>query len=145
MTEEGFGSGYEVLEHTADVGLRIWAPTLEGVFSAACEGMVEILGAEGAAPPAGEPRSVDVHAEAAEVEGLLVDWLSEVLYHLDESEACLAGVRGLEVDETSLRATLDLSPCEQGWSGTELKAATYHQLSLARDDAGWRGTVFFDV
>ena len=145
MTGQPLGSGYVVLEHTADVGLRVWAPTLEGVFSAACEGMVEILGAEAPAPPARDLRSVDVHAEAAEVEGLLVDWLNEVLYHLDESEACLAGVRQLTVAETYLRATLDLSPCQEGWSGTELKAATYHQLSLARDDAGWRGTVFFDV
>ncbi|MFN2545118.1 MAG: archease, partial [Actinomycetota bacterium] len=37
--------GYEILEHTADVGIRAFAPTLASVFEQAAWGLAEILGA----------------------------------------------------------------------------------------------------
>ena len=36
--------GFELLEHTADVGIRAWAGSLEEAFEQATEGLAEAIG-----------------------------------------------------------------------------------------------------
>ena len=58
--------GFELLEHTADVGIRAWAATLEEAFEHATEGLAEVQGAGPGAVPrcigAWEPVPVEVTA-----------------------------------------------------------------------------------
>ena len=67
--------GHELVEHTADVGLHVWAPTLEAVFAEAAIGLVGVMG-HGEGSPADE----DVEIDAPDLDALFVDWLSEVLF-----------------------------------------------------------------
>ncbi|HEX2267128.1 MAG TPA: archease, partial [Actinomycetota bacterium] len=87
--------------------------------------------------------SVEVHA--TDIEALLVEWMNEVLYALDDEEACVHAVRVTEVGETELMADVEISACGGTPEATELKAATYHQLSVRKTDTEWEATVFFDV
>jgi SHS2 domain-containing protein len=138
---------FEILEHTADIGLRVWGATCEELFENAAWGLAEILGAratEGEAdrkPVAGPA----VNARAADVEALLVEWLNEVLFALERSGACLADVEALKVTPDEADGNLLLVPCDGPRNGTELKAATYHQISVQPENGGWTATVYFDV
>jgi SHS2 domain-containing protein len=83
------GAGYELLEHTADVGIRARGTRLEAAFEQATQGLAEVLGAWRPGP--GEPVAVEV--SAGDLGGLLVDWLNEVLWLLEVRQAALAGVQ----------------------------------------------------
>jgi SHS2 domain-containing protein len=72
------------LEHTADVGIEVDAPSRETLFAEAAVALADTLTASRAVRPALE-REVEV--EAADDELLLVDFLSEVLF-LFETAAC---------------------------------------------------------
>jgi SHS2 domain-containing protein len=134
-------SGYEVIEHTADVGLRAWGASLEQCFEQATWALADIIGIH--RPGAGEPVTLEV--QAADLEGLLVDWLSEVLYLHDTRDATLAGVEIESVDARNARGTVSLSPRRADVEGTQVKAVTYHRLSVAREDGLFVAHVYVDV
>jgi len=167
MSTEGAPSPFEILEHTADIGLRVHGRTLEELFENAAWGLAEILDVDrsprdgqgrrvaGGGPPRSSRRrarggagvnSRHVHLRGVDdVEALLVDWMNELILLTEEGKACLADVRVEVVGEDGLRARVDVVDCNPRPEGTELKAATYHQLAVRHTDGGWEATLYFDV
>jgi SHS2 domain-containing protein len=145
----GVGVGFELLEHTADVGIRARGATLEEAFEQATLGLAEIQGAlvpgqrERVADP-GEPLAVQV--AAADPGGLLVDWLNEVLWLAETREAAVAGVRVDRVGDGGASGSVVLDPGGPAPDGTFVKAVTYHRLRVEPDPAGgWLVEVYLDV
>ena len=133
---------FEIVEHTADVGLRAYGATLADVLEQATLALAEIEGIW--RPGAGE--EVRIELEAGDPGALVVDWLSEILYLQDSRGAALAKVRVEDATETSVRGVVGLVPFEASDDeGVQVKAITYHQLDVGRADGGWRAQVFVDV
>jgi SHS2 domain-containing protein len=140
--EVGTG-GFELLEHTADVGIRAWAATLEEAFEHATEGLAQVQGALAPEGP-GEPMPVEV--TAPDPGGLLVDWLNEVLWVLEVSQAGLAGVRVERVADGVASGLVEVAPGGPDPDGTFVKAVTYHRLRVEPDPGGgWLLEVYLDV
>lgn len=135
-------SGYEILEHTADVGLRAEADSLERLFEVATEGMAVIAGSWH--PGQGRERPLEV--DGNDFAGVLVEWLSEALYEQDSKNASVAAVRLDEVSGSAARGAIALRDfAGEPSEGVQIKAVTFHQLAVERVPEGWRATVFFDV
>jgi SHS2 domain-containing protein len=135
---------FEILEHTADIGLRARGRTLQELFENAAWGLAVILDRSAAGSAAAEPgRRVDL--ESGDVEGLLVSWMDELLYLLQEGDGCLTGVLVRTVESSGLHGEVRLAPCPEPAEGTELKATTFHQLAVGRDREWFWATVYFDV
>lgn len=135
--------GHELIEHTADVGLRVWAPGLGELFAEAAIALVGIMGSAPGAPT----RTERVRIEAPDVGGLLVDWLSEVLF-LFEARRFAAARASVGVDEHLWRLHAELEGHEEAsfvQHGPAVKAVTYHGLDIARTDAGYEARVYLDV
>jgi protein archease len=149
MAEGRAGSaGYELLEHTADVGIRAHGPTLEAAFEQATRGLAEVLGAlapEGATD-GGPGEVVAVEVSADDPGGLLVDWLNEVLWLREERQARMAGVRVERVGDGSATGWVAFSRDDPPADGTFVKAVTYHRLRVEPDPGGgWLIEVYLDV
>jgi SHS2 domain-containing protein len=144
MTRAGEAPRFEILDHTADIGLRARGTTLEELFENAAHGLAAILDRATTAPGA-EPLGLEVDLESGDVEGLLVTWLDEILFLLQERDACLAELRVRQVGPTKVRGELHVARCADVPQGTELKATTYHQLAVGDDGEAHWATVYFDV
>jgi SHS2 domain-containing protein len=131
---------FEIIEHTADVGIRATGATSEELFEQATLGLAEISGIRIQGP--GEV--VPIELTGTDRAGLLVDWLSEVLWLHDVRAAGIVSVRIDEASENEVRGGVELGPLTKG-SGTQVKAVTYHQLQMAQGPDGWTATVFVDV
>jgi SHS2 domain-containing protein len=136
-------AGFELLEHTADIGIRAVGASLEEVFEQATAGLVEVMGA--ARPGPVPVDRVPLAVVAGDVGGLLVDWLGEVLWLLEVTPASLAGVGVDRVAAGRAAGTLDLGPPAEEPDGTVVKAVTYHRLRVERTDGGWLAEVYLDV
>jgi SHS2 domain-containing protein len=132
--------GFRLLEHTADIGLEAEGATLEEVFEQATIGLADIIGIRSSGPA----DTVEVEVAARDIGGLLVDWLSEFLWLHESRAAALASVAVQEVTTERAAGHLGLTPMRDA-SGIQVKAITYHQLTVEKRAAGWRATVFFDV
>jgi SHS2 domain-containing protein len=123
--------GYAYFEHTADVGIRAWGPTLGDAFAAAAEGLVANMVDVKAARIVGEAR---VALEAETPERLLHAFLDEVLFLLQTRGWVIASAHAT-LEGTRLAATLEGEAYDAVRHGHihEVKAVTFHELRVQRE------------
>jgi SHS2 domain-containing protein len=135
---------YEFFEHTADLGLRIRAATLDELFVDAARALFSAIVEDLATV---EPRQqIDVHLTGDEREYLLFDWLKGLLYYFD-TEYLLFGRFEARVDEMGLRASAWGEPLDRARHVLEheVKAITYHGLRVEQSPDGWLAEVIVDI
>lgn len=134
--------GYELVDHTADIGVRLWGSTAEEVFE---QGALALFSLVCDPLQIDELESVDVELEAESMDLLLAGWLNELLYIFDTRRLVLTQFDVLELGERTLRARVTGEPLGAHILCGGVKAATLHELSLERRDDGWEGFVLLDV
>jgi len=72
---------YEVFEHTADLGLRVRAATVDALFAEAARGFLSLIVTNLDAVQRVQLKTYDLQGE--ELDYLLFDWLNELLYTFD--------------------------------------------------------------
>ncbi|MBI4875784.1 MAG: archease [Acidobacteria bacterium] len=135
---------FEILEHTADIGLRARGATLAEAFENAAAALSAIM----VELDDVEPRLVYPIAAAGEDhESLLVNWLSEVLYCSDAQRVVLRRFRILHLgpDRVAGQAWGEPRDPVRHRSNVMVKGITYHQLKIEQLAGGWQVQVFLDV
>ena len=135
---------YETFEHTADLGLRIRAATLDELFAEAGQALFAAI-LEDLATVNPHERA-DVHLDGDDRAYLLVDWLKELLYRFD-TEHLVFGRFAVRVSDTGVTGTAwgeRLDPARHMLSH-EVKAITYHGLRVEPDAGGWLAEVIVDI
>ncbi len=137
--------GFQVIEHTADTGIESWGRTLAEAFEHAARGLYALMVDLDRVEPR-ETREVD--ATAPDLERLLVAWLTELLF-LTESEDVVFSSFDVEVERErcALHAQISGEPLDPDRhdAAYDVKAVTYHGLSVVEEPAGWRCRVIVDV
>lgn len=79
-------------------------------------------------------------------EYLLLDWLQELLYAFETERLVFADFQVVLLD-SSLRATCrgEQFDAERHGAGTEVKAITYHGLTIRRQCDGWLAELIVDI
>ena len=133
-------SMYEHFEHTADLGLRVRAATLDELFADAARGLFAMIVTNLDSVRPAEERTYDL--AGAELDFLLFDWLTELLYTC-ESERLLLAEFHVRVDDGGLHATCRGEPVDAARHQLEheVKAVTYHGLKVQRTETGWLAEV----
>jgi SHS2 domain-containing protein len=132
-------AGYREREHTADWELEVWAPDLPRLLEQAARGMYRLTGALLKGGPRHE-RIIEL--PVLDEESLIVDFLSELLY-LVEEEGLAFDEFSLQISQDKLIAELTGAPLES--LEKEIKAVTYHKLSVRKTDLGLQVNIVFDV
>ncbi len=134
---------FEVIEHTADVGIIARGRTLSELFGHAAAGMLHFL-----IDPAEVRKNASrrVTVEADDLAGLLVAWLNELLVLLNADAFIPAAYEISDLTERRLAAQVWGEPVDPARHRFRLdvKAATYHQVYVRRNK-GWEARVIFDV
>ncbi len=141
--QQKIDSGWKVLDHTADIMIEVRGPSLEELFLNAADAMTTVL-----VPCADvtEEMELEIALEADAAEELLVSWLREILYHIQTRG--LVWVRGQidDLSNTALKGKLyfgGIRPeCEPEF---EIKAVTYHGLSIQKQYGIYSTQVVFDI
>lgn len=132
-------SGYREHAHTADWELDAWAPDLPALFEQVARGMYSLAGIQLQACP--RTRQT-IHLSADDPETLLVSFLSELIY-LIESQGLCFDTFNFKFEGTQLWAFLE--GAHQAKQDKEIKAVTYHNLSIQPTAHGLTVRVVFDV
>ncbi len=135
---------FEILEHTADAGLRVRAPDVNGLFTEAARGLFALMVED--LPQDAAPVQLTLTLAARTLEDLLHDWLSELLYDF-ERRHLVPREFNVEIRGTCLHANigsemLDLSRYPPTH---EVKAVTYHHLAVRPVAEGWEAEVIVDI
>ena len=135
---------YEVIEHTADIGIRVKARDLSGLFKAAGLAIFE-LSAQKLPTKDKQLHKISIGQKGADIEELFVNWLNELL-SLSSAEGVIFEDLHIEkMENNEIDAVAIGSDIKNYKVNTEIKAATYHELSVKNDKSGWTAEVIFDV
>ena len=139
-------AGFELTEHTADVGLHVWAPDPAGVFEQAALGLCALT-CEPAAVVPRETYTVSAETSSTDLGALLVAFLNELLYRIETDEVVFAAFAITDLTNAFVVAGAAGEPVDAVRHRPHLrvKAATYHRLSLGPVGSGWEARVVLDV
>ena len=135
---------FREIDHTADLGIEVEADTPGELFCCAGRALFSLMV---------RPQGVNAHEireETVQAEGwedLCHDWLSRLLRQFLQGGFIAATITILDIDATHVHARLTGEKLDYERHGfeTEIKAVTYHQLSVFCQDGRWRARVIFDV
>ncbi len=133
---------YEELSHTADVKMRVRAPTPDALFGESFQALMQVM--YGGDRGGGMIRTIDL--TAADLESLLFDFLSEALY-VSEVEGLVFQKADVHLEGMQLHAVLDgelFDPARHA-KGTEVKGISYSGMTVERDAKGYMLDILFDV
>jgi SHS2 domain-containing protein len=139
---------YEYLEHTADIKFLAYGKTLEEVFENAALAMFNVI--IDTEKVSGETVR-EVFLKSPNLESLLVDWLSELLYLFEVDEIVFRKFQVKEIKEEGSEYSINARVSgEEFYSKnfpfeTEIKAVTYNQLEIEETTDGWRAQVVVDI
>ncbi len=141
-------SGYTYEEHTSDVVIRTWAPTLEEAFSRVGEAVSNLMTD---VSKVNRREKIEVTVEGMDLYNLLLRWVEEILYYFDSQQLLFSEVKVHEIKCDSrgckLKATLigeKYNPHVHE-SRTHVKAATYNMMEIKKKDEKWEIRLVVDI
>jgi SHS2 domain-containing protein len=137
------GPEWEIVEHTADVGIRGWGRDFPALVEALARGLFEVI----AGPGKVEARVAHkLRIEGVDREDLLHEAL-EGLNTLHQVRGELYGEVRVEVVDTGLAMEVHGEPIDPDRHDlrTEVKAVTWHDLRVTETEKGWEGYVLLDI
>lgn len=138
---------YELIEHTADIGIRSYGRNLEELFENMAYGLFNQIAEIATLRP---EHQETIKLETTNKEELLIDWLNELLYlfyakkylfcrfkvkKITNEQRLEADAEGTSLDKKSVKNSLKL----------EVKSATYHNLKISKERERYTAEVIFDV
>jgi len=135
---------YREIEHTADVGIELEAPDLQGALERAAAAMFDLMSD---VERVGESWRGAVRVSGTDLENLLVRWLTELLYLAESEGLLLSRVAVRKLDGLSLEAEVAGEKLDRARHAVrvEIKAPTYHLIRIENTGRGWSVRVVFDT
>lgn len=134
---------FEILDHTADVGIIAYGADLRQEFANAAKGLFSLITELG---DVDEALHRDIELTAGDEESLLVAWLNELVYRFDTEGILFKRFDIIQLDDNRLQARVygEKVDSSKHKLKTGVKAATYHMLKVEKNN-GCRVQVLFDI
>ncbi|GAG03260.1 unnamed protein product [marine sediment metagenome] len=140
----GMKRGFEIIDHTADVGIVAYGTDIKELFSNAASALFSLIT---------EPESIEeklqhgLEMSSGDRDSLLVEWLNELIYLFDAEHFLFNKFEIERLSHNQLKATCygeKIDPTKHRIK-TGIKAATYHMLEVDKDSSGYKAQIIFDV
>jgi len=139
---------FEVVDHTADLGIIAYGKTVPELFENAAFGMFSLIASLDGIK---EKFRISISIDAHDYEELLITFLNELQYYYATKKVIFKRFEIFNLKETHLDANIsggeiaDISTTSSGILH-DIKAATYHQLKIEKtSENGYKTRIIFDV
>jgi len=134
---------FEIINHTADVGIVAYGADLSQAFANAARALFSLITE---LDDVAEVLHRDVELTASDEERLLVEWLNELIYLFDTENILFKRFDIIQLNNTQLKARSYGEKVDKSKHKlkTGVKAATYHMLKVDKGDGCWV-QVLFDI
>jgi len=140
----GMNKAFEVIDHTADVGIIAYGADIEELFSNAGLALFNLIT---------ELESIenrfhlDLEVSSEDIDSLLIEWLNELIYLFDVKHVLFNRFDITNLTHNGLQATCygeDFNAMKHTIK-VGVKAATYHMLKVDKSDDGFKAQVILDI
>ena len=141
---KNINSTFTVLEHTADIGLKVYGSSLSNLFEEAVSAFISLL--------VKSSKTEFNHTTKLEIAGedyidLMIRCLSEILYLFEAESLIVNRIEIKSITSKKLTATLKVTEFAPATHKiiNNIKAVTYHNASINKADDGWYSIIYFDL
>ncbi|MEM1683550.1 MAG: archease [Ignisphaera sp.] len=143
--------GFEFLDHTADVLIKVWGESIEAVFEEAAKAVFEIITDTSRVEP---KVAIPINICGFDIENLLYRWLEEMLYHHDSKNMVFSKFIVNKMYEINGE---EKQICIEGYiygeefqhnkhePRTVVKAITYNEMRIWKEKEKWYATFVVDI
>ncbi len=137
---------YEILEHPAELRLRIFGKSIEELFINAAFALAETLkhDAEEIFKSSLKAKSYKLKAKSLDINSLLVDFLSEILAKSQINKAVYL-VSDLKLNPKPYTLNAICVGYSVDHFDEDIKAVTYQDLNIQKIDDVWQTILVFDI
>ena len=137
------GHDFDIVNHTADIGIIAYGADLKQAFAHAATGLFNLITD---LDKVDEVVSRDIELTAPDIESLLVDWLNDLIYIFDAENILFKRFDISQLTPTQLKARVygEKVNTSKHELRRGVKAATYHMLRVAKNN-GYQARVIFDI
>lgn len=135
---------YTLLDHTADLRIRIFGKNLADLFKNAGLALFDLMIETDSSAATEE---IEIHVAGADPADLLINFLRELLFLWTGEEKVVTMITITTLSETAVAARVNADPymLPRHHVIKEIKAVTYHQAEVFPTKKGWQATVVLDV
>ena len=137
-------TAFEIIDHTADVGIIVYGADVKALFSNAALALFSLI----TEPESVEERlDLDLKVSSEDRDSLLVEWLNELIYCFDVKHVLFNRFHIESLTDNELKATCygeDFDPMKHKIK-IGVKAATYHMLTLDKNSDGYKAQIILDI
>ena len=135
---------YELIDHTADIGLKVFGQDLFQLFQNAGYALFDII-TDISRVRSREKRRFRLQRDC--LEDLLVEWLNSLLYIFDTEFLLFCQFNVIRIKNSCLVVNAegelfneDIHPIK-----STIKAVTYHNLNISEHNGIWQANVILDI
>jgi SHS2 domain-containing protein len=135
---------FEILDHTADIGIIAYGADVKELFSNAALALFSLITELESIQ---EKLHLDLEVGSEDRDSLLVEWLNELIYFFDAKHILFNRFDIESLTYKALKATCygeDFDPNKHKIK-RGVKAATYHMLRLDTDNSGYKAQIILDI
>lgn len=141
MSPDDGSAGFELVDHTSEVTLRMWAPSFAELVVQATLAFVSLVPERLRQPVAEETQDFDI--DASDRVATLIEWLNELVYRA-EAEAWLpVDPEVEEIGPSGIRVRARRMALSEPF--VLVKAATLHGAAVRRVSGALEGRVTLDI
>lgn len=133
---------YQILDHKADLKIKVFGKTKKELFENAMVGMFE--SAQYQPKLKSKEVKVKIKINSTNLSFLLIDFLNELLYLSETRKEVYQKINFNKLSKREIEAELIGKKLKR--MGVHIKGATYHDLDIRRGkDKSWQATILFDI
>ena len=135
---------FEILDHTADVGIIAYGADVKDLFSNAALALFSLITELESIE---EKLHFDLKVSSEDRDSLLVEWLNELIYLFDVEHILFNRFDIESLTHNQLKAVCygeTFDPVKHKIK-MGIKAATYHMLKLDKNGGGYKAQIIFDI
>ncbi len=136
--------GYERIDHTADIGIRVWGDTRRALFAHAGNALADLITDRRKVCPT---HTEQVNVTGIDLTDLFINWLREILFFWTGDTRLVGTVAVTSVADTEMTGWVSMASYDPNCHVIhhDIKAVTYHQIEVRHMPEGWVAEVIFDV
>jgi len=135
---------FEIIDHTADVGIVAYGAGIEELFSNAALALFSLITELASIE---EKTHFNLKVSSEDRDSLLVEWLNEFIYIFDVEHLLFNRFDIESLTHNQLKAVCygEIFDPARHKMKLGIKAATYHMLKLDKSRGGYKAQIIFDI
>lgn len=133
---------FKFFEHTADVKFQAFGTNKEKLFINSSLALKETI-CKGIKVKEIKEKKISVKGQ--DFESLLYNFLEEIIYLLDAEDFLIGKIKGIQIDGLGLKATIIGDKASNYKFTNKVKAVTYNEMFVKRENNKWIAQVVIDV